>query len=92
MEVDGLEPTTPCLQITYKTLILLTFNNLHYAQSGITRKKAATSATYTQPDFSVYSRHSRLQIHPQQQVLEARVVAEGVVTTEKAVAGLAGQS
>ncbi len=38
------------------------------------------------------SHHSGHQIHPPQQVLEARVVAEGVVTTEKAVAGLVGQS
>jgi len=51
VEVTGLEPVTPCLQITYQTLILLPFNNLHYAQSGITRKKAATGATYPQPDF-----------------------------------------
>ena len=52
MEVTGLEPVTPCLQITRKTLILLSFNNLHPAQSGITRKKPATAATYTQPEQS----------------------------------------
>ena len=52
VEVTGLEPVTPCLQITCQTLILLSFNNLHYAQSGITRKKAATDATYPQPEQS----------------------------------------
>ncbi len=52
VEVTGLEPVTPCLQITCQTLILLPFNYLRYAQSGITRKKAATSATYPQPDLS----------------------------------------
>ena len=66
MEVTGLEPVTPCLQITHQTLILLPFNNLHYAQNGIGRKKAATGATYTQPEFkervfqSEHSTHHKL--------------------------------
>ncbi len=39
------------MPFTPRTAPPLVFNHLHPAQSGITRKKAATGATYTQPDF-----------------------------------------